>query len=200
MTHPFPLYVFKPFSSRLESFSPPVNSLDPAATLGFGLTLAKIPLTMVSVLLVLSNRHLELTALIVFAIIIDILDGVIFNRSLFADHRGLRESRRIWDSTLDRLLIWSTLGAAVVTSGFPASVFGIIMLREFIVATVTGIPYLRTGFVHAPNLPSKIGATLIGVQVIWHNAGRPPSAFLLSLFLAFSLIGVAYYIKRPKSI
>ena len=200
MTPPFPLFLLRPGSSRLHALSPAVSSLDWPATLGFALTLAKIPLSLCMVILVLSGHLFAVDILIVLAIILDILDGVVFNNSAYSKHRHLRECRRIWDSILDRVLIWTTLTSAVIALNFPLWLFGTVFARELAVTVVTIRPYLKTGFVHAPNLATKIGATMIGAQMIWHTFDAEPSRILFGLFAGFSLLGLYWYTRYPKSI
>ena len=199
MTHPFPVYVLRQ-SGRLRLVETGAVALDWPARLGIGLTLAKIPLTVFLVFLIFSHALQALNVTVCLTVLLDIADGEIFNRSAHAGNRFLRESRRIWDGTLDRMVIWTTLTFAVLVLGFPLVLFSILMLREFAVCAVTSYPYFKSGFVHAPNLPSKLGAVLIGAQLVLFTVlGRVP---LLSTFLciALSIVGLWLYVTKPERI
>lgn len=198
MTHAFPTFVLQPIESVQRRY--PTMLLDWPARLGFLLTFLKIPATLLMVWLLYVGQLQAVSVLVVWSMFMDWADGVIFNRSAHATDQYLRESRRIWDGTLDRFMIWTTLLFAVLMIGFPLQIFAVIMLREFIVCLVTGLPYVKTGFVHAPNWPSKLGAVMIGVQVILYNATSvvPTSSFIA--FLLLSTIGIALYITSPRRI
>jgi phosphatidylglycerophosphate synthase len=178
----------------------PAISLDWPARLGFLLTFLKIPLTAIVVSLLFVGNVAVVNALIIFAMIIDIADGVIFNRSSHSTNRYLRESRRIWDGALDRLLIWTTLTAALLTLSFPKPLFAAIMIRELAVCAATSLPYLRSGFVHSPNWCSKVGAILIAVQFIYFTVTGGQHFLLFASFALSSSIGLVLYIARPQRV
>jgi phosphatidylglycerophosphate synthase len=182
---------------RLRSAPP---RLDWPAALGFWLTFAKIPFSVLAVLLVLAKGLATLNALIVLTISFDILDGYVFGYSAFSANRTLRESRRIWDSVLDRAFMFAVLIPLLLTTTFPAYAFFVIFLRETAVWIVTGLPYLRNGFVHKPNLFSKIGVTLAGLEVIRFDMVGQLSFAILAAFVAFSVAGIVLYIRRPERI
>jgi phosphatidylglycerophosphate synthase len=195
VTHPFPLYVLR--GAERQTNSP---ELDWPARIGIGLTLAKIPIAVFILLLIAIKAVTLLNWTIVFTMLIDIADGEIFNRSNYAANRFLRESRRIWDGTLDRVVIWSTLSAAVLLLDFPVTLFLFLMFREFAVVLVTSYPYFTKGFVHAPNLPSKIGAILIAVQLIFFTTTGDVPFLATLLFAACSLVGLWLYVSNPRRI
>jgi hypothetical protein len=154
----------------------------------------------VIVLFLYQHNLVAVNAMVVLSIIIDIGDGIIFNKSRFAENRYLRESRRIWDGTLDRFIIWTTLLFALITIHFPLTLFTIIMVREFAVCLTTGLPYIRHAFVHSPNLPSKLGAVLIAAQLISFNQAAMIPLWLTFTFLALSGVGLVLYVVRPRQI
>ena len=185
--------------SRSAAFEPELD-FDWQAALGFLLTFAKIPFALLAVSLVMRNRSLALSALIIVAIVFDVLDGVIFGCSRLCSNRALRERRRIWDSCLDRVFMFSVLVPAVVVMHFPTTVFALVTVRELVVWVVTALPYLNSGFVHKPNLPSKLGATLAGFTVIFFNLVGNVPLTLIILFTLFSVTGIALYVVRPVRI
>jgi phosphatidylglycerophosphate synthase len=185
---------------RLPAVAAAPVSLDWAARLGIGLTLAKIPLTIFMTWLMFARAFEILNFVVVFTMLIDIADGVIFERSAHANNRFLRESRRIWDSALDRVVIWTMLCLALIIAHFPIMLFLILMLREFAVCGVTSYPYIKRGFVHSPNLPSKIGAVLIGVQFIFFTSTNQVPVLSTISCVAFSIVGLWLYVVKPKQI
>lgn len=196
--HVFPIFALQ--SSDAIQLRRPGLVLDLPARLGFILTFLKIPLTAAMAWMVYEHSLVTSSLLVALSVLIDIADGIIFNRSKFATDSFLRRSRRIWDSMLDHFMIWTTLLVAVFIIGFPALVFLIIMIRELAVCIITAVPYVKRGFVHAPNMPSKLGAAMIGVQLIMFNTTATVPGSFIVVFLAVSIIGLICYIRTPRHV
>ena len=174
--------------------------LDWPGLLGFGLTFAKVPLAMLGLFFAITSSDMALSALIACAIVLDILDGVVFGHSSAASNKQVRERRRILDSCLDRFLMFSILIPSVFVMRFPIYVFAVVTARELAVWIVTVLPFLNAGFVHKPNLPSKIGATLSGVMVIVFSTMGVVPVSVVTCFICFSAIGILLYVIRPERI
>jgi len=179
---------------------PRLPRLDWQASMGFWLTFAKVPFSMLAVSLASIRNLSALSALIGVTVVFDILDGYVFNCSAHASNRPLRELRRVWDSLLDRVFIFAVLIPALLIFQLPLYVFAVIVVREIFIWIITGLPYVRTGFVHKPNLPSKIGAALAGAEVIYFNITSQISLVILFAFVVLSAIGILLYLLRPQKI
>lgn len=191
MTHVFPLHQLR---IRFES----QQHLDWPARLAFALTFSRIPVTAVTVCLLLTQHITLVCWAIAVTVFVDIADGIVFSFSSYAQDRSLRESRRILDATVDRLFIWTTLFVSLTTIQFPFAVYSVIMVRELLLSLICGYPYLTRKLVYAANLPSRVGSALIALQfIIFSTTGSVP-VFLTVLFCLVSVFGLALYLRRPK--
>jgi phosphatidylglycerophosphate synthase len=145
----------------------------------------------------LPREVLEVAAvmLVASAAVLDVLDGVVFKRSARAGEKKLRDQRRVLDVVCDRVLIYGTV-VPLAFIGFPLMATGLILGRELAAGLVCGVPYLRRGFVCAPNLASRIGMSLVGVQVVYYCLGNQHSVALSGAFLVVAVVGVLAYLHR----
>lgn len=192
MTHAFPLQHRIRFVSQ--------QHLDWPARVGFALTFSRIPVTALTVGLLLTQHIALVCWTIAVAILVDIADGIIFSFSAYVHDRPLRESRRILDATVDRVFIWTTLFASLTTIQFPFAVYSTIMGRELLLTWICGYPYAARKLVYAANFASRVGSTLIAVQfIVFATTGSVP-VYLIVLFCLASAAGLAQYIRCPKLI
>ena len=193
MTHEFPLVSLE---RRILSHSQ--QRLDEAAYASFALTLSRIPAIVLTGLF-LSTQHITLACwTIALAVLVDIADGMVFNFSSYAQHKGLREDRRILDAISDRVFIATTLFFALSAIRFPVAVYWIVMAREILLSICCVYPYLNRKAVYTSNLPSKAASALIAVQfIVFAITGSIP-IYLIGLFCLLSVVGLALYICRPK--
>lgn len=176
-------------------------SLDWQAKLGFILTFLKVPLTFLAVIVLLLEHSIALNITIAVTMVLDLLDGMIFERSSVAAVRHLRESRRVWDSFLDRLFMFAVLIPATLFRGFPTTSFAIISVREMLLWIITAIPYVRSGFVHRPNLPSRVGTALAGIEFMCFTAfGEHNYVSILPVYVSVASVGLVLYKMRPRPI
>lgn len=195
MTHVFPLNILQ---HRVRSEFQ--RNLDWPALIAFALTLSRIPVTALTMFLLITQHSILACWAIASAVLIDIADGIVFKFSSYAQNKPLCESRRILDATVDRAFIWSTLLVSLSTIQFPIVVYSIIMAREILLSWSCGYPFLTRKIVYAANFPSRIGSALIAIQfIIFATTGNIP-IYLTTVFCLVSLVGLYRYIRRPKLI
>lgn len=178
--------------------------VDRPATISFVLTFSKLFIALVAFVLITGHNffsllflHIAAVILVTTAVVTDILDGIIFKYSEYAQDTKIRNLRRVLDVVCDRFLIYFTL-IPLAFIGFPLIPFSLIMLREVIATIVCGLPYIRKGFVGKPMLVSRIATLLIAVQVIYYCLGYTHSLLLSTAFIIFSAIGIIQRLIAPK--
>lgn len=174
-------------------------SLDGAAQLAWSLLGLKTLIGLSAPILVLTEKFDLLALFLAVAIIADILDGWVFGKSGLASCKDHRDRRRIIDTITDRFLIAATIAPLFFSGHVPATFLALVVARELAVYVVTVVPYLAKRFICRPNLPSRIGTALVGVQTILLSLGVPLLSELLVVLTIVTLLGLWQYRYKPRT-
>lgn len=184
------LLAYEELLSRIIGFLKSAISFDMTGKASVLLSLSKFPILSLLIWCIIDGLWVWAAALVTISMVVDVLDGVVFNYSRFAESRELRDSRRLLDAASDRLLIGMTvvvMYAVGALDGFLVSAF---LVREFVLSTIVAVPFVKSREVVSPNLLSKGASVSIGLIVISVCFGMQSAASIIfPLFLILATSG-----------
>ena len=163
---------------------------------GMFLTLLKFPLIFFLVSNLLSNTNPVNSIRIICAImILDILDGEIFQLSIYAKTK-FGALRRAIDAIGDRLAIGSVFIILFFQYNLPSYMFLIVIIKELFLSQITIKKLLNKKIVLKANPFSKLSTVLIGVSAILYLSNYNfISSLCLVIMIPFLILGYISYKK-----
>ncbi len=165
---------------------------------GLGLTFLKPLEAILIIALIVFESNFSASILILLLMIIDLFDGMIFERSTPQMVEKYGWLRRKADAIGDRLSIWSVFLTLIFLASMPFFVYGLVLVREVILMGVTYYGYKKTGrWLPKVNDWSRATSFLVGLLAIaWLSAWIGAVGFLWTLVFFVGIVSLVVHYRQ----
>ena len=159
------------------------------------LTLSRFPTLFLCIYVMIGTeaQPLLVPLLIALIVLLDVMDGEVFNLSSAAKRQEGRAFRHAVDAIGDRIVIHSVLIAALVVYPLSIGVYLVIVLREIILSLIVAQPFWTKRLIIKANTPSKLGTVCIALTVINSSLNLISPLGLIIAFFCLSSYGIYLY-------
>lgn len=187
------------FSTTSPIITMPLTTKDIWFYLSWTLTLARVPLLLATLTLMLNHTHpVEIVILITAIAVADILDGEVFRLSSSNAEASSRTTRHIVDAVGDRFVIHTVLLVAFIDYGLPLFIYGTILAREVLLTVTVLLPLVRDHIVVATDFYSKLATICIAFIAIGAITSMLPQIAPYVAFVPLSLVGINRYLTAYR--
>ncbi len=168
--------------------------------LGLVMTYCKPLNALLVIFLILNNQKVLAAVSIVFLMLCDIFDGVLFRRSPLASNKRLLWTRRVADVVGDRLAIEVVAITMIIFLNFPWYLYAIGFLREMILLSIIVYSYKTNRLIREPNMSSRIATGFLGIMSVMWLVKPVLTPWCLIPLLSFGIPGAWQYYQTVLSI